>query len=148
MSRTDVTIRPAEATDLDDIVRIDETLAGRTRKDYWQTRLDIAALRPPWMSLVAETDGRVVGFLFGWVGESEFGIAGGTGWIDLIGLDPRYRGLGIGRALVERFVASGRELRAIQKVATLVDLAQTDVRDFFGRLGLRHGPMVQLEKPA
>ncbi|HSE91815.1 MAG TPA: GNAT family N-acetyltransferase, partial [Methylomirabilota bacterium] len=62
MSRTDVTIRPAEATDLDDIVRIDETLAGRTRKDYWQTRLDIAALRPPWMSLVAETDGRVVGF--------------------------------------------------------------------------------------
>jgi bisphosphoglycerate-independent phosphoglycerate mutase (AlkP superfamily) len=36
---------------------------------------EIAALRPPWMSLVAETDGRLVGFLFGWVGESEFGIA-------------------------------------------------------------------------
>jgi GNAT superfamily N-acetyltransferase len=148
MSRTDVVIRPVEMSDLDAIVGIDEKLTGQTRKDYWQTRLEIAGLRPPWMSLVAETDGRLVGFLFGWVGESEFGIAGGTGWIDLIGLDPRYRGLGIARALVDRFVASGRELRAIQKVATLVDLTQTDVRDFFLRLGMRHGPMVHMEMRA
>ncbi len=147
MSRTDITIRPVEATDLEAIVRIDEKLTGQTRKDYWQTRLEIAALRPPWMSLVAETDGRLVGFLFGWVGESEFGIAGGTGWIDLIGIDPRYRSLGVGRALVERFVASGRELRAIQKVATLIDLTQEGVRDFFVHLGFRHGPMIQLEQP-
>lgn len=148
MSRKDVIIRPVEMSDLDEIARIDEKLTGLVRKDYWQTRLEIAALRPPWMSLVAETDNRLVGFLFGWVGESEFGIAGGTGWIDLIGLDPRYRGLGIGRALVDKFAQSGRELRAVQKVATLVDLTQTDVRDFFLRLGLRHGPMVQMEKPA
>jgi GNAT superfamily N-acetyltransferase len=146
MDRTTITVRPVELTDADDIVRIDEKLIGQTRKDYWRTRLEIAALRPPWMSLVAETDGRLVGFLFGWVGESEFGIAARTGWIDLIGLDPRYRGLGVGRALVERFVASGRELRALAKVATLIDLAQTDVREFFLHLGLRHGPMVQMEK--
>src|SRR5215475_6824544 len=148
MTHTDVTIRPVEAADFAAIVRIDEKLTGATRKDYWRTRLEIAALRPPWMSLVAETDGRVAGFLFGWVGESEFGIVGGTGWIDLIGLDPRYRGLGIGRALVDRFVTSGRELRAIQQIATLVDLTRPDVRDFFLRLGLRHGPMVHMEKPA
>jgi GNAT superfamily N-acetyltransferase len=145
MNRPAITVRPVELTDLDAIVRIDEKLTGQTRKDYWQTRLDIAALRPPWMSLVAETDGRLVGFLFGWVGESEFGIAARIGWIDLIGLDPRYRGLGVGRALVERFVTSGRELRALNKVATLIDLGQTDVREFFLRLGLRHGPMVQME---
>lgn len=140
-------IRPVEMPDLADIVRIDERLSGQTRKDYWQTRLEIAALRPPWMSLVAEADGRLVGFLFGWVGESEFGIAGKVGWIDMIGLDPAYRGRGIARALVDRFVAAGRELRAIHKVATLIDLGQTDVREFFLRLGLSHGPMVQMEKP-
>ncbi|HEV8440008.1 MAG TPA: GNAT family N-acetyltransferase [Methylomirabilota bacterium] len=148
MRRASITIRPVETSDFADIVRIDERLSGQTPKDYWQTRLEIAALRPPWMSLLAETDGRPVGFLFGWVGESEFGIAGRTGWIDLIGVDPRYRGVGVGRALLERFMRSGRELRAIQKVATLIDLTQTDVRDFFLRLGLRHGPMVQMEKPA
>ena len=147
MSRTDITIRPVEPSDLEAIVRIDEKLSGQTRKEYWQKRLELAVLRPPWMSLVAETDGRVVGFVFGWVGESEFGIHEPTAWLDLIGVDRPYRGRGVGQALVERFVTSGRELRAIAKVATLIDLAQADVREFFVRLGFRHGPMVQMEKP-
>jgi GNAT superfamily N-acetyltransferase len=145
---TGVTVRPLESTDLADIARIDEMLTGQARPEYWRTRLDIAALRPPWMSLVAETDGRVAGFLFGWVGESEFGIAERTGWIDLIGIDLRYRGLGIGRRLVEQFLDSGRQLRAVRKLATLIDLEQADIREFFVHLGFRHGPMIQLERPA
>lgn len=142
---TKLTIRPVEASDLDAIVGIDEKLTGQARKDYWRTRLEFAALRPPWMSSVAETDGRIVGFVFGWVGESEFGIAGPTAWVDLIGVDPAYRGRGIARALVDRFVRGGRELRAIRKIATLIDLGQADVREFFVRLGFHHGPMVHLE---
>jgi GNAT superfamily N-acetyltransferase len=148
MDRREIAVRPVEGTDLDAIVRIDEKLSGQTRKDYWQRRLELAGLRPPWMSLVAETDGRLVGFVFGWVGESEFGIGEPTAWLDLIGVDPPYRGRGVGQALVERFVQSGRELRAIRTVATLIDLAQPDVREFFLRLGFRHGPMVHMERPA
>lgn len=148
MDRAEIVVRPLEPTDLDAIVRINEKLSGQTRKEYWQRRLELASLRPPWMSLVAETDGRLAGFVFGWVGESEFGIAEPTAWLDLIGVDPPYRGRGVGRALVERFVASGRELRAIRKVATLIDLGQADVREFFVRQGFRHGPMIQMERPA
>jgi hypothetical protein len=65
MARLDVSIRPVEPSDVDALVRIDEKLSGHTRKDYWHRRLEIAVLRPPWMSLVAETDGRLAGFLFG-----------------------------------------------------------------------------------
>ena len=148
MSRSDILVRPVEPTDLDTIVRIDEKLSGQTRKEYWRRRLELGSLRPPWMSLVAETDGRVVGFLLGWVGESEFGIAGPTAWLDLIGVDPPYRGRGVGQALVGRFVTSASELRAIQKVATLIDLGQADIREFFLRLGFRHGPMIQMERSA
>jgi GNAT superfamily N-acetyltransferase len=148
VDRREIAVRPVEGTDLDAIVRIDEKLSGQTRKDYWRRRLELAGLRPPWMSLVAETDGRLVGFVFGWVGESEFGIGEPTAWLDLIGVDPPYRGRGVGQALVERFVQSGRELRAIRKAATLIDLAQPDVREFFFRLGFRHGPMVHMERPA
>jgi len=146
MSRRDVVVRPLESLDLDAIVAIDEKLSGQTRKDYWRRRLEIASLRPPWMSVAAETDARLVGFLFGWVGESEFGIPRRTGWIDLIGVDPAYRGRGIGRALVDRFVESGRDLRALERVATLVDLGQVDVREFFLRQGFDPGRMVQLER--
>jgi GNAT superfamily N-acetyltransferase len=148
MTRAAIAARPVEPSDLEAIIRIDEKLGGQVRKEYWQKRLELALLRPPWMSLVAETDGRLVGFLFGWVGESEFGITEPTGWIDLIGVDPPYRGRGVGQALVDQFVASGRELRAIGKVATLIDLAQPDVREFFLRRGFHHGPMVQMERPA
>ncbi len=146
MSRTVINVRPAELSDLDAIVRIDEKLSGHTRKDYWQQRLEIAALRPPWMSLLAETDGRPVGFLFGWVGESEFGVGRPTGWVDLIGVDPPYRGRGVAHALLRRFVDSGRELRAIERVATLIDLGQADVREFFTRVGFLHGPMIHMEQ--
>jgi GNAT superfamily N-acetyltransferase len=146
VSRKAIDIRPVELSDLDAIVRIDEKLSGQTRKEFWLQRLEIAALRPPWMSLVAETDGRVVGFLLGWVGESEFGIAQPTAWVDLIGVDPPYRSRGVARTLLQRFVDSGRELRAIGKVATLIDLGQADVREFFTRVGFHHGPMIQMER--
>jgi GNAT superfamily N-acetyltransferase len=146
MTRTDISVRAVEPSDLDAIIRIDEKLSGQTRKEYWQRRLDIAALRPPWMSLVAEMDGRLVGFLFGWVGESEFGISRPTGWVDLIGVDPPYRGRGVGQSMVDRFVQSGSELRAVESIATLIDLGQADVREFFVRLGFHHGPMIQMER--
>jgi GNAT superfamily N-acetyltransferase len=146
MSRSAITIRSLEPSDLEALIRIDERLTGQTRKEYWAKRLELSALRPPWMSLVAELDNRVAGFLFGWTTESEFGIPVPTGWIDLIGVDPPYRGRGVAQALVERFLAAGRELRAIEKVITLIDLARTDVREFFLKAGFRHGPLIQLER--
>jgi len=148
MSRSDVTVRAIESSDLPAILRIDEKLSSQTRKEYWDRRLEMAALRPPWMSLVAETDGRIAGFLFGWVAESEFGMSQPTAWVDLIGVDPPYRGRGVAHALIDRFVRSAQELRAIQKVATLIDLMQADVREFFLRQGFHHGPMIQMERDA
>ena len=146
MSRGDVSVRAIEPSDLPALMRIDEKLSSQTRKEYWDRRLEMAALRPPWMSLVAETDGRIVGFLFGWVAESEFGMSQPTAWVDLIGVDPPYRGRGIAHALIDRFVRSAEELRAVQKVATLIDLTQADVREFFLRQGFHHGPMIQMER--
>lgn len=49
-------------------------------------------------------------------------------------------------ALLERFVDSGRELRAIERVATLIDLGQAEVREFFTRAGFHHGPMIHMER--
>ncbi|HAM58969.1 MAG TPA: hypothetical protein DCQ64_27560 [Candidatus Rokubacteria bacterium] len=146
MSRSDVSVRAIEPSDLPALMRIDEKLSSQTRKEYWDRRLEMAALRPPWMSLVAETDGRMAGFLFGWVAESEFGMSQPTAWVDLIGVDPPYRGRGIAHALIDRFVRSAEELRAVQKVATLIDLTQADVREFFLRQGFHHGPMIQMER--
>jgi GNAT superfamily N-acetyltransferase len=66
--------------------------------------------------------------------------------VDLIGVDAAYRGRGVGAALLDRFVAGGCEMRAIRKLATLIDLEQTEVREFFVRRGFAPGSMVQLER--
>ena len=50
-----VTVRALDPDDFAAVVAIDEKLGGGTRKDYWRTRFDIAALRPPWMSSVVST---------------------------------------------------------------------------------------------
>lgn len=146
MSRTQITVRALEPDDLAAVIAIDERMTGDRRAEYWAKRLELSTLRPPWMSLVAEVDNRVVGFLFGWVSGWEFGIPGEAGWIDMIGVDPPYRGQRVGAALVERFVAAAESLRGIKKVFTLVHPEQAGIPEFFGALGFQRGKMVQMEK--
>ncbi|MEM2107785.1 MAG: GNAT family N-acetyltransferase [Candidatus Bathyarchaeia archaeon] len=58
-------------------------------------------------------DGKVVGFMMGYVSGWEFGVPDTVGWIDTLGVDPAYQRRGVGRALfnalIENFKRSGRE---------------------------------------
>ena len=95
MAEKAVSIRRLERDDFTAVVAIDERITGHPRHDYWRDRFETAeSIRPPWASMVAELDGRVVGFLLGWSSGWEFGIRGSVGWIDVIGVDPPYRGRG------------------------------------------------------
>ena len=63
-------------------------------------------------ALVVEDDGRIVGFLLGFV------TAAGTGYIHLVGIDNDYRRRGVGRRLYESFTAralsrGARRMKAI-----------------------------------
>ncbi len=146
MTRSTIHIRPVTLDDLAAVIAIDERMTGDRRPEYWAKRLELSTLRPPWMSLVAEADNRVVGFLFGWVSGWEFGIPGEAGWIDMIGVDPPYRGQRVGAALVQRFVEAAESLRGIKKVCTLVYPGQAGIPEFFSALGFQRGAMVQMEK--
>ena len=65
-------IRVMEKHDLDFIVNIDTKVLGETRRDYWVTKIvKQAETRPHDASLVAEIDGKVIGFILGeskWLG--------------------------------------------------------------------------------
>ncbi len=103
-------IRNLEKEDLPAIVSMEERGTGSYRPDYWEKRIEISeAIRPHWASLVAEVDGRVVGFILGRAGELEFGLPGTVAWIEVIGVDPPYRRQGIARALVGRFATSAED---------------------------------------
>jgi ribosomal protein S18 acetylase RimI-like enzyme len=139
-------IRNLRKNDLAAIVNIEEHVTGVARRDYWEKRIELSeAIRPHWASLVAEADNRVVGFVFGRAGELEFGLPGTVAWIEIIGVDPAYRHHGIARALLEQFTASAED-HGVKTIFTLVDDNQSEMKEFFNRLGFSQGKMQHFQK--
>jgi ribosomal protein S18 acetylase RimI-like enzyme len=129
-----VAIRPLNELDLDAVVAIDEKISGRYRPEVWERRVGYYLRRDPEASVVAEEDGRVVGFMFGEVRAGEFGLEEPTGWIEVLGVDPESRGRAIGRRMAEAMLDHFRA-RGATAVRTLVDSGMADVGDFFAALG-------------
>lgn len=142
----DIDVRNMEKGDLAAIVDMEEKQTGVARPHYWEKRIEISeAIRPHWASLVAEIDNRVVGFILGRTGELEFGLPGTVAWIEMIGVDPAYRRRGVAHALVEKFAESAED-HGIRTIFTLITSNQTEMQQFFSRLGFIHGKMLHYQK--
>src|SRR5687768_11096936 len=98
---TEVSVRPADEMDISAIVGIDEKIGGRYRPEVWERRMGYYLRRDPEASVVAEADGRIVGFMLGEVRSGEFGIEEPMGWIEHLGVDPDFRGQAIGRRMID-----------------------------------------------
>jgi ribosomal protein S18 acetylase RimI-like enzyme len=106
----------------------------------WEDRATYYIRRDPEGCLVAESGGKVVGFMLGEVRSGEFGLEEPTGWIEVLGVDPDYRGQAIGRRLAEDLLAHFRQ-RGAHKVRTLVDEEMGEIARFFTALGFRPAPL-------
>lgn len=79
--------------------------------------------------LVVEIDGRIVGYLLGFIHPTFF-ADGPVAWIEELMIDEEHRGFGLGRLLVRAFEAWAR-----QGEARLVALATRRASEFYLRLG-------------
>lgn len=127
-------IRPLDELDIDAIVGIDEKISGRYRPEVWESRIGYYLRRDPEASVVAEEDGRVVGFMLGEVRSGEFGLEEPTGWIEVLGVDPGHRGRAVGRRMAQAMLEHFRQQGA-RSVRTLVDERMGDIARFFESLG-------------
>jgi ribosomal protein S18 acetylase RimI-like enzyme len=129
-----VVVRSLSELDLGDIVRIVELRRNAYQPELWEDRVTYYLRRDPESSVVAELDGKVVGFMLGDVRAGEFGIEEPSGWIEVIGVDPVSGGRGVGRAMGEEML--GRfKARGVGKVRTMVDRSMPEVERFFVALG-------------
>src|SRR4029077_1107039 len=101
---SEIRIRPLDELDISDIVAIDEKIGGRYRPEVWERRIGYYLRRDPEASLVAVADGRVVGFMLGEVRTGDFGLEEPAGWIEVLGVDPDFRGRAAGRTMAEEIV--------------------------------------------
>jgi ribosomal protein S18 acetylase RimI-like enzyme len=141
-----MSIRPLIPSDLDAIVEIDRRVLGIPRQDFWKKRMElIGAARYPHSSLVAEVEGKVIGFILGEVSGWEFGVPDTIGWISTIGVDPSYQHRGVAKRLGEEFVKNMKVI-GVSLVYTLVNWNDWDLLKFFRAMGFaRGGDMINLE---
>jgi ribosomal protein S18 acetylase RimI-like enzyme len=141
-----VLVRDLRETDLAAIVKIDRVSTGRTRREYYESKLKTAlAEQKLRTSLVAELDDHPVGFLLAHVHYGEFGRAEPVAVIDSIGVDPDYRGRHVGQALLRQLLMNLGALQ-VERIESQVDWAQTDLLTFLSRNGFGPAARICLER--
>ncbi|MCL5966031.1 MAG: GNAT family N-acetyltransferase [Deltaproteobacteria bacterium] len=105
LARHQVLVRSLKEEDLAAVVRIDGKLTGLDRSAYYGAKfremLIESGIR---VSLAAEDEGIVTGFVMARVDFGEFGKVDRAAVIDTIGVHPAYGGSGIGHALLSRLL--------------------------------------------
>jgi ribosomal protein S18 acetylase RimI-like enzyme len=140
-----VTVRSFVEQDLEAIVEIDRKILGKARWAYWKQQITLSKAHYPLSYLVAESEGRVVGFILGEVSGGEFNVPDTVGWISTIGIDPIYQHQGIARKLSQEFVKNLKAI-GVTIVYTLVNWSDWDLLKFFRAMGFsRGGGMINLE---
>jgi len=138
-------IRALAYGDLDDIVEIDKEMLGKERPDYWSMKIELSENRSPLASLVAELDGKVVGFILGDASGWEYGGSDTVvGWIDTIGVHPKYRRQGIAGILFKEMVANLKKV-GVDTIYTFVNWKDWDLLHFFDNMGFQRGDMIHIE---
>ena len=128
-------VRSMTRADVAEIARIDRGITGRERGDYIASRfaeaIDDAGVR---VSLVAQMDGAVVGYLMARADLGDFGRAEPVALIDTLGVEPEYAERGVGRALTTQLFANLVALR-VERVETVVGAMDLELLGFFASLG-------------
>lgn len=95
-------------------------------------------------SLVAEIDGRVVGYMVSTVLYAGFGIQK-SAWIMAIGVHPDQMGQGVGLALA-REICDIYKSKGIKSIYSSVLWDSIDVLSFFKKLGFERSDFINLKK--
>jgi predicted N-acetyltransferase YhbS len=143
-SMENLKIRPLIKEDLEDIVEIDEKILGENRRNYWERKLELMNHKASQISLVAEMEGRVVGFVLGDISGWEFGVPETIGWIDTIGVEPAYQKKGVATTLARELVQNLKSL-GVKTIYTLVSWNDWDLLQFFHAMGFSRGDLINLE---
>ena len=93
---------------------------------------------------VAESDGKVVGFMISYILTAGFGMAK-SAWIATLGVDPNCMGQGIGANLAEEIFKYYKS-QGIENVYTSVRWDSTDMLSFFKTLGFDRSNFINLRK--
>lgn len=139
-----ISLRPLSSSHVDGIVEIDHRILGKKRQSFWKKKVRAVESKSPPTGVVAELENEVIGFIFGEVSGWEFGVPASVGWIETLGVDPKYQKRGVAKAMMKELIKNFREA-GVKNIYTLVNWSDWDLLQFFRRMGFTRGDMINLE---
>ncbi|MGD9077087.1 MAG: GNAT family N-acetyltransferase [Desulfobacteraceae bacterium] len=139
-----VLIRDLKIEDADDITRIHAAITQSPVKINYKRIIEEQIRKADEASYVAEVKGKVVGYMISHIFYGGFGIED-SAWIAMFGIDPKFMGQGIGKALAGEIFSFYKE-KGIQNIYTSVRWDSTDILSFFKTLGFDRSNFINLRK--
>lgn len=139
-----VFIRRLKVEDVENIGRIQEMI---TKTAVGEDFLEIVreyAQKPDNACFVAEHEGRIVGFMISSILSGIFGVER-SAWISILGVDPKFMGQDIGKALAGEIFRFYEE-KGIKDIYTSVRWDSTDLLSFFKTLGFDRSNFINLRR--
>ncbi len=142
-TKADVTIRPMSGEDLEGVLAIERKVSGPNRAITYAPVPDSCIGGEVDSSLIAESNGQVVGFILGRIARSPVQLLD-VAWVELIGVLPEYARQGIGRKLVEAWKEHCRQ-KDIKKVHVMLNWRDWQMLSFFESTGFTRGDLTDFQ---
>ena len=137
-------IRKLDGEDARDISRINAVITRKPAKDEFRRMVEELAQSTGNMSYVAEYQGKIVGYMITYLLSGGFGIEK-SAWIADVGVEPKFMGQGIGKALANEIFKFYSD-KKIKSIYTSVRWDSTDMLSFFKTLGFDRSNFINLRK--
>ena len=143
----DITIRSMREKDIHQAAEIHRKVVRKGLgqvMDYAIEDLFMSFIKKsPKTCIVAEKDNMVAGFIVGCIKEWGFGVER-SGWIEMIEVDPKLMGQGIGKTLGETLIDYFKD-EGVEEVHTTVEWDSGDLIAFFKSIGFDKSNFINLK---
>ena len=137
-------IRNLKIGDSEDISRIQESITKEPSTIDYHKVVQEEVKKDNSVNVVAELDGKVVGFIITYILHGGFGLEK-SAWIGLFGVEPKYMGSGIGKRMAKEMVDELTKMN-IKNIFTSVRWDSVDLLSFFKSLGFDRCEFINLKK--
>jgi ribosomal protein S18 acetylase RimI-like enzyme len=137
-------IRQITEDDIEGVLAIDRGITGNDRALTYASAPNSYVGGELGVSMVAEAEGKVVGFLLGQITDSPFGRSD-TAMLLLMGVDPGFRRRSIGSRLVQAFEERCRQ-KSVHSVHVMVSWQDWWMLSFIKSLGFTLGEIAEFMK--
>ncbi len=137
-------VRSLAESDFDSIARIDRHITNEDRSEYLKhTVAEVISDTGIRISMVAEQEGMVAGFIMARVDYGGFGKADSTAIVDTLGVGPEYKGKGVGTALMAQLLDNLASLQ-VEHLHTEVEWDNSQLNHFLAGCDFRPAQQISL----